>query len=268
MAKAPTAVAKVEPAQQDLSAYAQYDDGSAIDQNDLLVPFIGVLQAMSPAVAEGQIDGAKPGMLVNSVTKDLYDPKKGLVFLPVKSSYEYVEWIPREAGGGIAGRHDPGSQLVRDAMKNRVEGKLQTRDGNELVETHYVYGLIMDDAGEEVIGFGVIPCTSTKISPKKAWMTSIQMAKGTAKIPTFAFRSVVKTVSKKNRKGAFYTLAVEPFGGNWKTTALLPATSPILAQAVDFAAFIAAGRVKLDEAAEASERASGAAGAEDEAAPF
>jgi len=48
-------------------------------QDDLALPFLKVLGQLSPEVNKQNakfISGAEPGMIVNSVTKELYDGKK------------------------------------------------------------------------------------------------------------------------------------------------------------------------------------------------
>ena len=80
-------------------------EGTTTD--DFAIPYLNLLQAMSPEVAEdgSKLEGASAGMMVNSVTKELYDGKKGLVFVPCSTSHVFVEWRPRDSGGGIVARH-------------------------------------------------------------------------------------------------------------------------------------------------------------------
>ena len=50
-----------------------------ITQDDLALPFLKVLGQLSPEVNKQNakfINGAEPGMIVNSVTKEIYDGKK------------------------------------------------------------------------------------------------------------------------------------------------------------------------------------------------
>jgi hypothetical protein len=48
-------------------------------QEDMALPFIRILGQLSPQVTDGDskfIEGAKPGMIYNTVTSELYDGKK------------------------------------------------------------------------------------------------------------------------------------------------------------------------------------------------
>jgi len=48
-------------------------------QEDMALPFVRILGQLSPQVTDGDakyIDGAKPGMIYNTVTSELFDGKK------------------------------------------------------------------------------------------------------------------------------------------------------------------------------------------------
>ena len=54
-------------------------------QEDMALPFIRILGQLSPQVTEGDakfVEGAKPGMIYNTVTNDLFDGKKGIKVIP------------------------------------------------------------------------------------------------------------------------------------------------------------------------------------------
>ena len=54
-------------------------------QEDMALPFVRILGQLSPQVTEGDakyIDGAKPGMVYNTVTSECFDGKKGIKVIP------------------------------------------------------------------------------------------------------------------------------------------------------------------------------------------
>ena len=61
---------------------ADADKGSQnITQDDLALPFLKVLGQLSPEVNKRNgkyVEGAEPGMILNTVTNDIYDGSKGL----------------------------------------------------------------------------------------------------------------------------------------------------------------------------------------------
>ena len=66
-----------------IAAAFEEDAGSSfagMDQDDFALPFLRLLTNTSPEV--GEIEGALPGMILNSVTNQLYDGRKGITVVP------------------------------------------------------------------------------------------------------------------------------------------------------------------------------------------
>lgn len=213
--------------------------------SDLSIPFLSVLQSNSPQVEDENPKGSKPGMLINTVTGELIEGDKGVPFLPVHKETSHVEWVPRDAGGGFVGLHDSNGETVKAAIAanggNRI-GKLRVGT-NELIETHYVYGLILNEAGTETEGFGVISFTSTKIKPYKDWTTAMYTMKG--RPPIFANRAVIKTVKQKNEKGSFHNFKIEPLRETWIKSLINPvAEAALLAEAKAFRDMVTSGMAR------------------------
>ena len=78
---------------------ADADKGSQnMTQDDLALPFLKVLGQLSPEVnkRDGKyVEGAEPGMILNSVTNEVFDGTKGVQVLPVFYERKYVEWADR-----------------------------------------------------------------------------------------------------------------------------------------------------------------------------
>lgn len=198
-----------------------------VTQADVQIPFLSLLQQLSPQVTEGDpkyIEGAKAGLLVNSVTNELIG--KEAYFVPCCKDSVFVEWVPRDQGGGLVGIHDIGSELVR-ACKEAAEDqfKLKTDEGHDLIETHYVYGLLIDGAeGRTMVTPIVIGFSSTKIKVYRSQlMTRIRTMKGNP--PMFAFRFKVTSVADKNKAGQpFHNFKIEPACGDMQSSLNLPGT--------------------------------------------
>ena len=66
---------------------ADADKGSQnMTQEDLALPFLKVLGQLSPEVnkSDGKyVEGAEPGMILNTVTNEVFDGTKGIDVLPV-----------------------------------------------------------------------------------------------------------------------------------------------------------------------------------------
>jgi hypothetical protein len=219
-----------------VSDYAEYDGQGFEDQTqaDLAIPFLSILQALSPQledVDQGGMEGAKAGMIFNTVTEQLYDGKEGLLFLPAKTQHTFVEWVPRDAGGGFVAVHDPASELVKQAKAEADEfGKYKIGE-NDLVETFYVYGVTCGPEPDDPTELAVLAFTSTKIKAYKRWNTKLSMfmlkTENGRKIkpPMFAHLTRLTSVADKNNKGKFFNVSLTPANGTVKDS-LLPPSDP------------------------------------------
>jgi len=247
--------------------------------SDLSIPFINLLQSNSPEVEEELIPGAKTGDMVNTVTGELIKADEGVVFLPVHKEEAWVEWVPRNKGGGFAGLHDPAGELVQELIKanggSRIppkgsDGKriaFKTDNGNEVIETYYVYGLILNAEGTEVESFAVISFSSTKIKPYRDWLTSMYLIKG--KPPMFANRARIKSVKQKNESGTYANFAISPLKDTWAKSLINPAEeADLLAEATDFRKMVLSGVARADFNAQQNAATGGDGGGEGDKAPF
>ena len=263
------AVKEQNTAMAEYGAYADYAGAGFENQtsDDYSIPFLQILQALSPQLQEN--DSLRQGMILNTVTGEVWDGKKGIAFVPATTQHVYVEWKPRDAGGGFVGIHEVNSDLVNHAKAASSEyGKYSTPDGNELIETFYVYGIALDDDGnasEAVLAF-----SSTKIKKYKGWMTkakTIQIPLPDGRripAPLFAHRYRLKTVSEKNNKGQFFNWDAIAFDGENAQQARLLPDDPLFQSAVNIKSMIEQGKARAAYESQApgsaDEEAQGAGG--------
>ena len=82
------------------------DDAKGFDnmtQEDLALPYVRILGQLSPQVTQGDakyMEDAKPGMIYNTVTNELYDGKVGIKVIPCYYKKDYPEWSERGDGPG------------------------------------------------------------------------------------------------------------------------------------------------------------------------
>ena len=195
--------------------------------SDFAIPFLSVLQDMSPQTKSQKpeyIDGAVSGMLLNTVTGELYDGTKGVIIVPCHTEQVFVEWKPRDQGGGFVDKHEIDSEVVNEAKGRCDFGKFTTPNGNELVQTFYIYGMILNAVDDlEPKEHIVVAITSTKIKKYRAAMSGMRTVKGGP--PLFAFRLKMSTVLETNQKGDFYNLNIEPAVGTKYDACLIPAAT-------------------------------------------
>lgn len=241
-------------------------------REDIAIPFLTILQALSPQVAKSTVEGAKPGMLFNTVTEEITEAEDGIIFVPSITEHVFVEWVPRKEGGGFVALHALDSEAVAKAKDESEEfGKLKIdREGgglNDLVETFYVYGAVLDE-DLEPDSMAVIAFTSSKIKIYKRWNTSLRMftiktETGKVRPPLFAHTVRVSTKGESNSEGDFYNFTLSPANGKIVDSLLEPG-SPALE-----AAKAVADMVKSGIARAAHETIDGGAGdSSDDDIPF
>lgn len=187
------------------------------DQNDMIIPFLAVLQKGSPQVEEenaARIEGAKAGMLMDTVSQELIDGKTGIRFIPVHRDHKYIEWKDRDSGGGLLGVYNPEDTFVTEAKaKSKEFGKIETANGN-LSETYTVYGLLVKGEGMDPAQLDYEPkaisFSSTQIKQYKKWMTQAMqcVVRGEdgqrGPLPMFAHVYRLRTQFQENNKGTWY----------------------------------------------------------------
>lgn len=285
MAKTDVAV-KEEDKLPEVAGDFDYGDDSGegfedVTGKDLSIPFINLLQGLSPIVMNCEDGSIRAGMMRNGVTGEIYDGKKGLVVIPVHKDEVFVEWVPRKQGGGFVAIHDPTSDEVQKAIEanggSRIPKKDENNDkiplkigSNELVETYYVYCMLLNEEGTESEGFCVFSFTSSKIKRWRDWLTSMYTIKG--RPPIYAVRAKLTTETMKNEDGTFANYVIKPFGDRW-AQGLIPKGSPLYDEAKGFAEMVKGGMARADlNSQEGGSEAPGegkkAASLDDEEVPF
>jgi hypothetical protein len=209
---------------------------------DFAIPFIRVLQPLSPQVQKQDgkyVAGASAGDLYNTVTDEVYDGEKGISIVPCAYTKKYLEWIPREKGGGLVNpNHDISilSKCVRDEVTNRFI----TPDGNEIVETAQFFILVLEDEPQQA----VLAFTSTQLGVARKWSTMLRMArvqnnKGVSVgAPMFAYTYKLTTNTQSNEKGSWNGYSVNQEGITELSIAM---------EAKDFMTAARAGDVQVKE---------------------
>ena len=180
---------------------------------DQAIPFLSLLQALSKVISDPtkKVKGAEPGMLMDSVSKQLYAGDQGVVFIPCNTARVYVAWKGEPGSGSIAGRYGPSDEVVKVASRKFAFNELEDPDGNRLVETFYVIGLLTsaDDLAKPT-GMTIISFTSTKIRAYKESIGEIRKIPGDA--PLYAFPLHITTVAETRPKGTSFNFRVMPLG--------------------------------------------------------
>jgi hypothetical protein len=283
-------MANTEVAKAKTQAVGNYDYGDHkhegfedVKVSDLSIPFISVMQSNSVLV-EDDDHPAKSGDLVNSVTGEIVP--QPIILQPIHKDHLWAEWVPRSKGGGRGDSHEDGSPMVAEILKKNggsrippedADGKrtpFKTPEGMDLIETHYVYCLILDETGTESVGYCVLPFSSTKIKVQKDWWTSMYTIKGAP--PLMANRAKVSTTKQTAKGKTFYNLSIRPFDETWVNSLIKPdeAGLVMLTAAREFREMIEGGLAKAATETEGkvteqgSASSTGASGDGDNEMPF
>lgn len=210
------------------------DAGSGFEdttRDDFSIPFIGILQSNSPQTQEDDgayVKNAKPGMFYNNVTEEIFSGKEGIRFIPCHRTHSFVEWAPRDSGGGLVEVYDSTDPYVTAAREGKSRfGKLELENGNYLVETFSMFGLMLrgQDAtlqwDQVVISF-----SSTGIKSYKQWMTRASAILVRAddgrnvRPPLFSHVWRLTTRPQENNKGKWHGWAVNFDNGSGEAARL------------------------------------------------
>lgn len=180
------------------------DAGAGVDDlspDDVAVPYLYVLQSNSPQVnpdSDAYIEGAKPGMFFNNVSMEIYEGREiGLTVIPCAYERKYVEWVPRDSGGGYVADHAIDSGILSECTPN--EKKIPClKNGNLVIETayHYVYFKNPKDGQWDQI---IIPMKSTFLKKSRRWNKTLMatLIPGTAlRAPRWLYPYQLKTAKE------------------------------------------------------------------------
>lgn len=253
MAKAAAKVKEAEEAKLPAEVFDYAEEaGAGFDQQtneDVSIPFFSILQALSPEVAKEGGD-YKAGMIINKSTGEAADGKqKGIIFIPSITEHLYQEWVPRDKGGGLVNTYPIDHDLVREARAHKRFGAYVMENGNELVETFFVFGI--GGFNEELLTPAGIAFSSTNIRPYNNWMTQARSLQGMRPdrskyiMPLYSHRYVLLTEHVNRKNQSWYVWKPSFFGGS-ASEARLSSSSWEVAQARQMREAFLAGAIRAN----------------------
>ena len=195
------------------------DAGSGLENltaEDLTIPRLKILQALSPEVnkRDGKyIDNAASGDITNTVTKELYTENEGCVVLPVAYRRMFLEWTPREGGGGLVKQHLD-ANILSQTKKDKT-GADMLENGNYIQTSATHYGLVVDGESYQQV---MIPMAGTQLKKSRTWnsvMASIQVKSSAGKVftpPAYSHKYKLTTVAESNDRGTWFGWNIELVG--------------------------------------------------------
>lgn len=191
-----------------------HDGMDNISSEDVALPFLKVLSQLSPELES--VEGAKAGMIYNTVTGEVYDGVAGIKVVPCHYERKYIEWTPRGQGSGApVAVHPATSDIMTKTFRKSGESKDYLENGNYIENSAQHYVLIVDDAGNASPALIVMKATQLKKSRK--WNSMMMTLKlngknGPFTPPSYSHVYRLMTTKESNDKGSWYGWEVERVG--------------------------------------------------------
>jgi hypothetical protein len=192
-------------------------DGAHYDSSEMQIPFVRVLQALSPQLNKKKaeyIEGASAGDIFNTVTGEIWSGDAGITVIPVYQETKYLEFVPRSQGGGYKGERHPSDPDLQNTSRDGSKELLP--NGNELVKSDQHFCLVLADDGSYQPA--IIDMKSTSLKVSRRWKTQIAMQKvkapnGQMLTPAlYATMWRLGVVEESNEQGSWSNWSVEKVG--------------------------------------------------------
>jgi hypothetical protein len=217
-------------------------EGAAFDSSEMQIPFVRILQAMSPQLKKREaeyIEGSEQGDMFNTVTKQHWTGEDGITVIPCYQTTKYLEFTPRDQGGGFRGEIPATDPVLQ--RTERQGAKEMLPNGNELVKSDQHYCLVVEaDGTYQPV---VIDMKSSQLKVSRRWKTQIAMQKikhpktgAMITPPLFATQWKFTTIEESNDQGSWFNYQIEKVG--------LLESRDLMLEAKSFRDSVAAGEVK------------------------
>ena len=187
-----------------------------VKTSSLALPILKLLQNGSGEAQkrnQNYVEGAEPGMLLNTVTKKLYDGAKGIEVIPCHYKLEYQEWADFGTGSGRPENIYSADSDILSKTKNEM-GKDRLDNGNYILTVGQHYVLIRDGNSTEN---ALISMSSSQGKVSRKWnsmMMSITLdgKNGPYTPPSFSHKYRLTSVLNSGKGNQWYGYNVTKVG--------------------------------------------------------
>jgi len=221
---AKNAVAVAEPKANGLSVIGGIDleqfAGAGLQEvkaTDLAIPFLRILAQLSPQVNKrdgAYVQGAEAGDIYHTVSNTAFKGAEGITVVPCYFQHRYLEWKPREKGGGFVGAHRADDAIVKTTRRDD-RGNDVLPNGNLLVNTYQFFVLLLTEEGPQRC---MIAMSSSQVTKAKKWLTVMESqtfrssSGNLLTYPMFYNKYRLVTVPQQNDKGSWYGWEIQKIG--------------------------------------------------------
>ena len=177
-----------------------------ITTDDIATPRLKVLAQMSPELEE--IDGAKAGMICNSVSKKIYSGQDGISVVVCGYDKVWLEWQDRGKGSSAPVNIFSPVDKPPNAVRGD-DGKFRLESGNYLEECANFYCLLLN--GGVAPEPAIISMKATQLKAARSWAYSLKnefiqnpKTKKLFLAPSWYRIYTLTTTKQSNDKGSWY----------------------------------------------------------------
>ena len=187
-----------------------------VNTPSLALPILKLLQNGSGEAQkrnQNYVEGAEPGMFLNTVTKTLYDGAKGIEVIPCHYKLEFQEWADFGTGSGRPENiYDANSDILSKTKNENGKDRLENGNYIQTVGQHYV--LIRDGNSTEN---ALISMSSSQGKVSRKWnsmMMSITLdgKNGPYTPPSFSHKYRLTSVLNSGKGNKWYGYNVIKIG--------------------------------------------------------
>lgn len=226
----------------------QQDGFDHLDKEEIRLPYIVLLQPLSPAVARDEL--GKAGQFMNTLTNELFEGDQGVVCIPVDYQKRWVlrghaEHPNEDEKNRFIAAYSQEDPLVQEILAKCEKGELDRYGKKEipnpddpkwpyqLVETYYQSGLLCEgDSSRDltIVGPFVMAFKSTKITPLMAWRNQAfqyrhREPSGQAiRLKTYCHAVRITSYKYNGKTHTWWKLKVDPLNGSIRNS-LVPMQS-------------------------------------------
>ena len=180
-----------------------------VKTENLALPILKLLQNGSGEAQkrnQNYVEGAEPGMFLNTVTKKVYDGGKGIEVVPCYYKLEYQEWADFGTGSGRPENiFDASSDILSKTTKDSG-GKDRLENGNYILTVGQHFVLIVDG---DITEPALISMSSSQGKVSRKWnsmMASITLEgkNGPFTPATYSHKYVLSSVLNSGKGNQWY----------------------------------------------------------------
>ena len=187
-----------------------------VKTSSLALPILKLLQNGSGEAQkrnQNYVEGAEPGMFLNTVTKKTYDGANGIEVIPCHYKLEYREWAAFGTGSGRPENIFDANSDILSKTKNEM-GKDRLDNGNYILTVGQHYVLILDGNSTEN---ALISMSSSQGKISRKWnsmMMSITLdgKNGPYTPPSFSHKYRLTSVLNSGKGNQWYGFNVIKVG--------------------------------------------------------